>query len=136
MSKHHSCESNQEGSGCGCGKSNCSCKSGKSCQSSGGGSCGCCCGGGKCQCSCHQSADKGHEECGFAHELLDLADQAWMEVLKERIKEEIKKNRGDHIEELAKVVTETNRDRWKNKMTKKQNCEQFGEKLKQIFRNK
>lgn len=135
MSKcNHSCGSNDKAEGCGC-QSGSTCKCGSK-ETNG---CSCCSGGGKCNCSCHQSCGsqtcKGHEG-GFAHELLDLADQAWMEVLKEKIKENIRSGCCDHLNELAALVTETNKNRWKNKMAKKQNCEQFAERLKEIFKNK
>jgi len=86
----------------------------------------CCCGEGCC-CQKHQEKD-------FAAELLDLADEAWMEVLKEKIKEQIIKNNGDHLDALAKLVSETNNARWKNKIGKKNSCHEFKAKLDDLFK--
>lgn len=75
-----------------------------------------------------------HEDqgCDMALSLLDLADQAWMEVLKEKIKEHIRSN--DHkIDDLAKLVSEINRERWHHKMAKNQICEDYEKRLHALF---
>lgn len=91
-----------------------------------------CCGG-NCPCSCHKqgscSDPCGGDECAsHMKHLLDIADMAWMEVLKEKIKEHILAS--DHkIDEIAKVVAETNHDVWKLKMGKAKLKEQFAKRL-------
>jgi len=56
-----------------------------------------------------------------SHRLLEIADLAWMEVLKEKIKEHIKAT-DPKLDELAKIVSEANHKRWKQKMQKEKSC--------------
>lgn len=96
------------------------------------------CGGNQCKCSCHScTCCSGHHDeqanCSDkAKHLLEVADMAWMELLKEKIKEHIANS--DHkIDELAKIVAEANRERWHQKMAKAKNCEQYERKLSELF---
>jgi hypothetical protein len=57
---------------------------------------------------------------------------AWMELLKEKIKEHIQ-SRDNKLDEIARVVSEANHERWKQKMSNKQNCSQYEEKLKEVL---
>lgn len=100
------------------------------------GRCHCC--HGQCCCYCHdESCDHDHHEKGeFACELLELADQAWMELLKEKIKEQILASGGGHLDQLAKLVAESNRQRWQHKMASKTLCEEYKEKLCSLFKSK
>lgn len=97
----------------------------------------CACQSKSCTCSCHQNhvcgAHLPNEDCGDkAHQLLAVADMAWLEVLKEKIKEYIKAN--DHkIDEIAKIVAEANCERWKQKMAKEKCCASYEDKLNQLF---
>lgn len=59
-----------------------------------------------------------------------------MEVVKEKIKEEILKTSSDHLNELAKLVSETNKKRWQEKMAEKSNEIDFEERLKNILCSK
>lgn len=92
----------------------------------------------KCPCSCHSQ----HEEChqgkhdheeNKASYFLELADEAWEEVLKDKIKEYILKTQSDHMDKLAKIVAEGNNQRWKNRMEKKQGYKDFMEELCKFF---
>jgi len=74
-----------------------------------------------------------------SHKLLEIADMAWVEVLKEKIKEHIKAN-DPKMDELAKIVSEANHKRWKHKMEKEKCfeehdkcCEDFEHQLCQLF---
>lgn len=98
---------------------------------------GCGCHSQSCSCSCHQrsccSGDhKGEKSCDYSKKFLELADQAWMEVLKEKIKEQIKSS-SKNLDELARIVTEANHERWKKKMDAKGSCASFEEKLCDFF---
>lgn len=111
----------------------CQCHSHQSSCSKGG--CGCQCGCGSCSCSCHQKGNTcGSDQSGSSHaeKLLAIADQAWMEVLKEKIKENIKSN-NQHMDELARMISEANHERWKKKMDAKKCCGNFEEKLNHFF---
>lgn len=84
----HSCHSHGGSEGCGCSCHSCTCCS----QNQGGG-------------------------CDHGKKLLEIADLAWMEALKEKIKQHILAS--DHkIDEIAKIVGEANRDLWRHKMDK------------------
>lgn len=117
---HQSCCSSS-GCGCGCKSQGCSCGCGSS-QCGGQKSCGCQCG------SCKDQ----HKGCDFASKFLELADQAWMEVLKEKIKEHIRNN-AKNLDELAGVISEANHEKWQRKMEEKQCCCGYEAKLKEIF---
>ena len=88
---------------------------------------------GECGCCCHSYDEEEHEHCDFASEMLELADQAWMCLLKDKIKEQILASHGKHLEELAKLIADSNHSRWKLKMAKKNTVEQFREKLQGFF---
>lgn len=99
-----------------------------------------------CQCehgshesACHEHEGCGHHSCGsekkecdWAHQFLELADEAWMEVLKEKIKEHIRSD-AKHLDELAKIISEANNEKWRGKMEKKQRCSCYEEKLRNFF---
>lgn len=90
----------------------------------------------KCCCSCHKqeaSCSAGEKQEDQMHYLLEIADEAWSEVLKEKIKEHIIATQNDRMTELAKIVSEGNHQRWKNKMETKQGCFDFKEKLSRFF---
>lgn len=65
--------------------------------------------------------------------LIEVADCAWSEVLKDKIKEYILSTQDERMTELAKIVAEGNNQRWKIKMEKKQACMDFKEKLRRFF---
>ncbi len=89
----------------------------------------------------HNGNCKEHDEScchkGHPHEflkfLLDIADSAWKEVLKEKIKEHIRETQGEKMTELAKIVSETNSARWKHKMMKKKGVKEFKERLSSFW---
>jgi|LakMenE01Jun11ns_1017448.scaffolds.fasta_scaffold9632428_2 hypothetical protein len=82
---------------------------------------------------CESEHHHAHEEGDFAAELLELADCAWMEVLREKIKDHITKTHGKHLDKLAQLVSETNNERWKLKMSKEKGRENFHEELRRFF---
>jgi len=66
------------------------------------------------------------------YSLLAVADVAWMEVLKEKIKEHILAS--DHkINDMAKIVAQTNHERWHHKMAKQKCMENYEESLSELF---
>ena len=113
---------------CQCQNQSCGCaKGGCGCSHSAGGSCSCGCASQKMGSCGTQSKN---ESC--ASKFLELADQAWMEVLKEKIKEQIKSS-SKNMDELARMIAEANHERWKKKMDAKNCCGCFEEKLKKFF---
>lgn len=89
---------------------------------------------GECCHGSHDTCCHHHEHEDFAHELLDLADEAWMEVLKEKIKDQIRENNGKHLDALAKLVAESNNVRWKNKLSLQNTWGDFKAKVDAIFK--
>lgn len=94
-----------------------------------------------CGCHCHDQCSSHHCGCcgdehhhqEFSEELLDLADEAWMEILKDKIKQQILSNSGDYLDKLAKIVSDSNRERWKNIMSDKRSHEDFKHQIKNFF---
>lgn len=110
------CCTNMQGQGttipcpCGCGAK-------ISIYSDNGSNCGCNCG---CGCNCSEK-------------FLKLADEAWMEVLKEKIKGQIIAHKGEHMDKLAEMIAKTNGKKWKNKIASKMNSHEFKDNLKEFF---
>lgn len=96
----------------------------------------------KCGCPCHadhdacHNHDHEHDDDMNADYFLQLADEAWEEVLKDKIKEYILKTKGDDMTKLAKIVAEGNHRRWKHRIEKKQSCHHFMEELEAFFNQK
>lgn len=120
---HGACHLHGESSHCHHqGRSGCGCSGGahQHCHK-----CCCCCQQGHCGCSC-QGDSQGQR-------LLAMADEAWLEVLKEKIKELIRSH-DSKIDELAQVVAETNRNRWHEKNATLINEEDYWKRLEEIMR--
>lgn len=88
-----------------------------------------------CGCSCHScTCCSGHEQeegCN-PERLLAVADMAWLEVLKEKIKQNILAS--DHrIDAIAKIVGESNREYWQLEMAKAKIDEKYECKLSSIM---
>lgn len=117
----------------------CQCQSKSCCCSSGSSGCGSksSCGCQKSQCgqqSCSSgSCGSGSGKCDFPKKFLELADQAWMEVLKEKIKERILSN-APQMDELAGLISEANHERWQKKMENEQCCGCYEERLREFFK--
>ncbi|KTD70092.1 MULTISPECIES: hypothetical protein [Legionella] len=100
-----------------------------------------------CHCPCHDMHEEHHHhEHGHCHHgehadgddmkanyFLELADEAWEEVLKEKIKAHVMKTQGDRLDKLAQIVAEGNNHRWKNIMDKKQGYTDFMEEICKFF---
>lgn len=82
-----------------------------------------------CGCQCHHGQEHGH----FSDQLLGLADEAWMELLKEKIKQKIQETTGQHLDQLASLVATANHNRWNSKMELMKNKEDFEAKLGDFF---
>lgn len=116
---------------CQCKNQSCGCSScGCSCQSKG----GCC--SQKSECGCQGKScgcgGCGGCKCNKAEKFLELADQAWMELLKEKIKTHIQ-SQAKNMDELARLISEANHERWQKKLEDKECCGSFEEKLKGFF---
>lgn len=95
--------------------------------------------------SCDQTQGSGHctetaathggdsECCNAPEKLLCLADEAWKEVLKDKIKQEIEKNSGAKLDALAKLVANANQQKWAYMIEGKQKCESFKDQVKEAL---
>lgn len=73
------------------------------------------------------------ECCDIPEKLLCLADDAWTEVVKEKIKREIEKAAGPKLDSLAKLVAETNHRRWSHLIEGKQKCDEYKQQVKEAL---
>ena len=62
-----------------------------------------------------------------------MADEAWMELLKEKIKKNIEAKTGKHLDKLADIISKANHDRWNEKMSISKTKEDFKDKLSDFF---
>lgn len=90
-------------------------------------SCGCGCG-----CGSHHHHHEG-EGCHCAEKFLEIADEAWKEVLKEKIKAQIIAHKGEHLDKLAELIAKANGARWKHKISSKTKTNEFKDALKELF---
>jgi hypothetical protein len=89
------------------------------------------------QCSCETAASPtSHPDeccCDMPGKLLRLADEAWMEVLKDKIKQEIVNTGGEKLDEIAKLVAETNCAKWQHMVAGKVHCKEYTDNLQKIM---
>lgn len=76
---------------------------------------------------------QGEQECNMHEKLLCLADEAWKEVLKEKIKQEIEKTSGAKLSALAKLVAETNGRKWAFMIQAKKGCEDYKTQVRTLL---
>lgn len=73
------------------------------------------------------------EECNMSEKLLSMADEAWLEVIKDKMKDEIEKSCGDKLSKVAAFVTKANGEKWKSIMASKSKCEEFKAKVEELL---
>lgn len=86
------------------------------------------------ECCEHECHSHHHEK--YSDELLALADEAWMEILKDKIKEQILKRSGKNLDEMAKLVSDANHERWKHKIKEFGGKDEFEKKLHDLLHDK
>ncbi len=79
---------------------------------------------------CHEEQN---QECNLHEKLLCLADEAWKEVLKDKIKQEIEKSQGAKLNSLAKLVAETNGRKWAYMIQGKKACEEYKTQVRSLL---
>jgi len=89
-------------------------------------------------CKCGEKYLKAYLEGSLSYEdkFLNLADEAWMELLKEKIKARIEQYQGENLNRLAEIVTNANKEKWKQKISAEYNHEEFKNSLKDFFGGK
>lgn len=83
--------------------------------------------------TCTMKAATSSCSCDMPEKLLALADEAWHELLKEKIKAEISKTCADSMDKLAKLVAETDKAKWAHMIKGKVKCNEYRDKVKAIF---
>ncbi len=86
-----------------------------------------------CESKGHMFKEEEHCHCGGAEKLLHIADEAWKEVLKDKIKAKIIEHKGSHMDRLAEAIAKANGERWKHKISAKTNYHEFKESLRELF---
>lgn len=76
------------------------------------------------------------KDCCCSEKFLKLADEAWMEVLKEKIKDEIRKEKECGLIKLAEIIAKANSEKWKHKIGLKMKRENYKDTLKEYFSEK
>lgn len=89
---------------------------------------------GSCQCCGQKHHSKDIEgSCCCAEKFLEIADEAWKEALKEKIKHKILSVKGEHLDKLAELIAMTNGEKWKHKISARLKCDEYKDKLKELF---
>ena len=95
--------------------------------------------------SCHPGGGHSHEDHGhchegghdhqseFSHQLLEIANEAWIEVIKDKIKQKIIAKKGAQLDKVAELVSDTNSARWKEKKSIHNACCDYKHKLEKIL---
>lgn len=86
-----------------------------------------------CGCSKHHHGHDEEGNCCCAEKLLMVADEAWKEVLKDKIKEKIIAKKGEHLDKLAELIAVTNGEKWKHKISARLKCDEYKDQLKEFF---
>ncbi len=71
--------------------------------------------------------------CEMTDRLINLADEAWYELLKDKMKQQIQSSCGEKLDGLAEFVTNANNERWTHMITGKAKCEQFKQGLAEMM---
>jgi len=74
-----------------------------------------------------------HQDCSMPDKLLWLADEAWEELMREKIRDHIEASCGTMMDEVAKMTAETSTTRWKHKMAKKHLYHDFKHGLRELM---
>lgn len=85
-------------------------------------------------CCSHDHHCHHHHHETFSEQLIQIADEAWMEVLKEKMKAQIEAQSGKHLDKLAKLVTEENENRWHDKTKNTNHVHEFRDKISAFFK--
>ena len=71
--------------------------------------------------------------CEMTDMMLKLADEAWSELMKEKMKAAFESERGEKMDAVAKAVVNASIGKWEYKMLGKAKCNEHKEKIKQAF---
>ena len=88
-----------------------------------------------CGCGSCSSTEKECCEENMSHSkmMMDLANEAWSELMKEKMKAAYEKAMGDKMSKMAAVGVEACMAYWNHKMKSEASCAEFEEKLKKAM---
>ena len=81
---------------------------------------------------CDDECDEDEGE-DFALELLELADDVWMDVLREKLRKHIEVRSGARLDRLAQVVAEANATLWRQAIIEENAFANFREAVTEIL---
>ncbi|MEI7475240.1 MAG: hypothetical protein WCK67_10745 [bacterium] len=85
------------------------------------------------ECKGYHGEQEEKYECSCSEKFQMIAKEAWKELLKDKIKAEIERTKGPHIEKLAELVTKASSEQWEHKMSAMMKHEEYKENLKDFF---
>ena len=94
---------------------------------------------GECNTSCDDEKGKcedGKTEssgCDVTDEVMGLADEAWEELMKEKMKAELEKAVGSRMNAIAAAGVAASMEYWESVMQNKAKCEEHKEKIRKAF---
>lgn len=89
--------------------------------------------GGQGQCEEGKTSKASSECCDIPAKLLSLADEAWHDVLKEKLKAKIEEHSGEKIDKLASVVATANHKKWSHMIQQKVDCHSYQDEVKAVM---
>ena len=84
-------------------------------------------------CGCNEGCNCCSEETSKTAYMLKLADEAWSELMKEKMKAALEKMIGDKMNKAAQVSAEASMAYWANKMKNEAALAEFEEKLRKAM---
>jgi len=95
------------------------------------------CGGGNCGsgCGCGSQGcgQNGSSGCEMTDMLMHLSKKAWMELMVEKMKDELQKHNGKKMDKTAAVIVEAANAKWEHKVSGKVQGHEHKEKIKQAL---
>jgi hypothetical protein len=65
--------------------------------------------------------------------LMDIADEAWEDLMRDKMKKAFEKAKGEKMDKAAALVVEASISYWEGKMKEKAKWNEFEDKLKSIM---
>ena len=81
----------------------------------------------------NSNCNSSNDCCDLPERLIGLADEAWFEVVKDKLKKEIESSCGEKLDQLAKIVADANCAKWAHEVQGKVKCEEYKGAIKQLF---
>lgn len=80
-----------------------------------------------------QNCEKPDSGCEMTDMMMCLANDAWADLMKEKMKAELEKARGAKMNKVAAAAVQASITYWEHKMAGKMKCHEAKESMKQAF---